>query len=1158
MKASGLRWCRFGWIYKTEAGSCKRCRFKPGAFILAYASAAILTLPAQAQNPVPTPPRPNPPTPTPIPAIVPAVPVTQPAPITQSAPTTIVLDSFDSVSHWTTAPADGVEISVHPESNGAHGGAMRVDFDFHGHGGYAVIRRPLSLTLPPNYEISFAIRGDAPTNTLEFKMIDSTGENVWWSNNPNFQFPKDWQTITRKKRQISFAWGPTANRELKRFAAIEIAITAGSGGKGSIWLDDLVITLLEPDTRFYPFPRVTASSQSQGYDVGRATDTDQTTGWRSAPLRVNPAPGGGASVTPGSVPPGAETIDIDFQRRREFGGLVIGWEPGRRANSYEVQGSPDGQKWRTLYTVNRSSVPPLATTVVASSNKTAIAASPLFRDYLYMPESDERFLRIVLKSPEGASGYGIRDIAIKPIDWAASENDLFMAIARESPRGSYPRPFSSEQSYWTVIGVDRDSAEALINEEGMIEVGRGQFSIEPFIYADGKLITWNDVTTSVASSPEALPLPQVTWTAKDLDLTINAFAAGPSDSSVLYARYRITNTSKRVKRLTFFVALRPFQVNPPWQFLNRPGGVARVDTISLQGSSVRVTGNKFVRSLNSPSGFAAVTFDEGNIVDWLRAGKLPVPISVTDPSGHASAAFSYQLELNPRATSSPIDIAVALHGGDRNLTLLPGQGERLASTQLEKTQTEWREKLGRVTITLPPSASRYTATMRAQLAHILINRDGPAIQPGSRSYSRSWIRDGSLTSAALLRLGHAAEVKEFMEWFARYQYDNGKVPCCVDEHGATPVPENDSHGEFIYLVGEYYRHTRDKGELEKMWPHVVKAVAYMDSLRHERMTEQYTVGANRPFYGLLPQSISHEGYSAKPMHSYWDDFFALRGFKDATFIARELEKPEAAQFAQIRNSFRANLFESIRQVVMLRRIDYIPGSVELADFDATSTTIAVSPVGEAGRLPGPLLMRTFEKYFQEARARARGSKPWDSYTPYELRTVGTHIQLGQRARAHELLDFFFTHQRPAAWHQWAEVVYRDPKTPKFIGDMPHTWVGSDYIRSFLDMLAFERESDSALVIGAGVRDDWVKEPGVRVTNLSTQYGPLNYDMRSSGNVVTVNLRAGLRMPPGGIVVWSPLEQPILSAWVDGVAAPIKGSEVRVRKLPAIVTIRYPR
>ncbi len=1112
----------------------------------------IFGLQAQAQNPAPTAPpsNPPPPTPTPIPAVVPATPVVQ------TTASTIVLDAFDSVSQWTVTPAEGVEISVHPDSNGVHGKAMRVDFDFHGHGGYAVIHRPLTLVLPSNYEFSFAIKGDAPTNTLEFKMIDSTGENVWWSNNPNFQFPKDWQTFARKKRQISFAWGPTADKELKRFSAIELAITAGSGGKGSIWLDDLAVTPLEPATKFYPFPRVTASSQSSGYDIGRVIDADQSTSWRSAPVRVSSTTAGGTST--GTIPPGAETVDFDFQRRREFGGLVIAWEPGRRANSYEVQGSVDGQKWQTLRRVSRTSVSPYAETVM-SAGKVAVASSPLFRDYLYMPESDARFLRIILDSPQNKNGYGIRDIAIKPLEWAATENDFFMAIAKESPKGSYPRPFLSEQSYWTVIGVDRDSAEALINEEGMIEVGRGQFSIEPFLFADGKLIAWSDVKTSVASSPEALPLPQVTWSSKDLDLNISAFAGGASDSSVLYARYRITNTSKRAKRVTLYLAIRPFQVNPPWQFLNLPGGVARVDTISIQGSSAHVSGNKFVRSLASPSGFGAVTFDEGNIVDWLRAGKLPGIGTVSDPTGHASAAFSYQLELGARATSSPIDIAVPLHGGDINLAQLPGQGERAVGAQLEKTQTEWREKLGRATIVLPASASRYTETMRTQLADVLINRDGPAIQPGSRSYSRSWIRDGSLTSTALLRLGHAPEVTEFLEWYAPYQYANGKVPCCVDEHGATPVPENDSHGEFIYLVGEYYRHTRDKAELEKMWPHVVKAVAYMDSLRHERMTEAYTVGANKPFYGLLPQSISHEGYSAKPMHSYWDDFFALRGFKDAAFIAKELDKPEAGQFAQIRSSFRSNLFESIRQVVITRRIDYIPGSVELADFDPTSTTIAVSPGGEAGRLPGPLLARTFDKYFQSTRDRSLGYKPWDAYTPYELRNVGVFVQLGQRSKAHELLDFFFRDQRPAAWHQWAEVVYRDPKTPKFIGDMPHTWVGSDYIRSFLDMLAFERESDSSLVIGAGVKDDWVKQdPGVRVANLSTQYGLLNYDMRASGNTVTVNLRVGLRMPPGGIVIWSPLEQPILSAWVDGVPSAVKGSEVRVRKLPAIVTIRYPR
>jgi hypothetical protein len=125
--------------------------------------------------------------------------------------------------------------------------------------------------------------------------------------------------------------------------------------------------------------------------------------------------------------------------------------------------------------------------------------------------------------------------------------------------------------------------------------------------------------------------------------------------------------------------------------------------------------------------------------------------------------------------------------------------------------------------------------------------------------------------------------------------------------------------------------------------------------------------------------------------------------------------------------------------------------------------------------------------------------------------------------------------------------------------MPHTWVGSDYIRSFLEMFAYERESDSTIVITAGVKDDWItQEPGVRVSNLSTSYGLLNYDAKAYGRTVNVNIKALTKLPPGGIVVWSPLEQPILSAAIDGVPTAVKGNEIRVRKLPATVSVRYAR
>ena len=531
-----------------------------------------------------------------------------------------------------------------------------------------------------------------------------------------------------------------------------------------------------------------------------------------------------------------------------------------------------------------------------------------------------------------------------------------------------------------------------------------------------------------------------------------------------------------------------------------------------------------------------------------------------DTFGHASGALAYTANLDS-GTVSVVEIALPLHPASVSSV----ERERLLGARAPRDRGAdarriWRDALERVTIELPPSASRVVNSLYANLGYVLVNRDHAGLQPGSRSYERSWIRDGSLEATALLRMGRPDVAREFLEWYAGFQYGNGKIPCCVDSRGADPVPEHDSHGEFIYLAAEYWRHTHDRAVAERMWPHVASAAAYLDTLRRQRLTPEFQSGDKRAFYGILPPSISHEGYSAKPMHSYWDDFFALRGLKDAVELAHALGRPEEASLVALRDEFRRDLYASIQLAMSQHRIDFIPGAADLGDFDATSTTIAVSPVGELGRMPESVaraLDRTFERYWTEFVARRDGTKPWDAYTPYELRSVGTMVRLGQRDRAHQLLDWFFTHQRPAGWYQWAEVVWKDPTTPKFIGDMPHTWVGTDYVRSVLDMFAYERESDSSLVLGAGVLESWVAErPGVTVRKLSTHYGPVSYTMRREPGSARVSIQTGTRIPPGGIVVHSPFTQTPRQALVNGVAGTGPSTAIAVvRSLPAEVVFR---
>jgi hypothetical protein len=292
------------------------------------------------------------------------------------------------------------------------------------------------------------------------------------------------------------------------------------------------------------------------------------------------------------------------------------------------------------------------------------------------------------------------------------------------------------------------------------------------------------------------------------------------------------------------------------------------------------------------------------------------------------------------------------------------------------------------------------------------------------------------------------------------------------------------------------------------------------------------------------------------MHSYWDNFWALKGYTGAIALATALGRhADARRLEQQREEFRTDLAASLRHAIAAHGIDYLPGCAELGDFDPTSSTIALAPGGEAPRVPRALLTQTFERYWREFVARRDGQKAWEDYTPYEIRTIGTFVRLGWRDRAHALLDFFLAGRRPVGWNQWPEVVGRDPRQPRFIGDMPHGWVASDFIRAALDLFVYEREDDAALVLAAGVRPEWLEGNGVTVTDVRTPYGPLGYSLKRDGERVVLELPAGAPTPPGGLVLaWPGTQPPPRAVRVNGTPATWQGAELRIRELPATVVI----
>jgi hypothetical protein len=125
--------------------------------------------------------------------------------------------------------------------------------------------------------------------------------------------------------------------------------------------------------------------------------------------------------------------------------------------------------------------------------------------------------------------------------------------------------------------------------------------------------------------------------------------------------------------------------------------------------------------------------------------------------------------------------------------------------------------------------------------------------------------------------------------------------------------------------------------------------------------------------------------------------------------------------------------------------------------------------------------------------------------------------------------------------------------------MPHTWVGAEYIRAIRTMLVYEREEDRALVIAAGIRPEWLdNDTGVGVKRLPTHLGALNYRLRKTDEqTLQLDLTGDLTVPPGGIVLRSPLPSPIAAVTVNGIEhETFDADEVRIDTFPAVVEIGH--
>ncbi|MCA0446298.1 MAG: hypothetical protein LCH54_08710 [Bacteroidetes bacterium] len=1105
---------------------------------------------------------------------------------------TRILDDFSEISGWVSGQSDGVTASL---SRGSQ--SLVLSYDLSKAKGYAFTSKPFDLELPSDYELTFSLSGTPVTNTIEFKLIDEFG-NTWWRPFTGFKVSSEPKTLSVKSKDVSYAWGPKAVAELKRLSRIEIVMTSLEGGKGDLLISDLKLTNLgyaktdfksvvsgkELDSetgksltdgslatgwlitesgkksvslKFLQIQKVAGLEIRQtGSPLKKVkvyllngkkeklVFSDETGVWDGRIIRWNPVSADGlkleAELEKGTelkevIPVGDEDVFLvdgtgsskisdgqlktgnslssgqillTFKRPTSVGALQLFWGKKFPAD-YSVELSDDRIHFSQVFTRTRGNGG---------------------KDEVIFQDARPSVIRIKWNSPKIVD---LKEILVSGSEAAGDANKQFTALAKDSKRGEYPRFFTGEMSYWTVSGVDGDQREALFNEDGAFEVGMENLSLEPFLRLGKERITWADVKPVQSLEQGYFPIPSVTWTGKPVELSTELLSVGTAGNTGQLVRYRMVNTSKKIQNGELVVAFRPFQVNPPWQNVNRlvEGGLARIHSGKWENSKWILNDSVSILPVSKPAQTGITRFRDADIAGMVQSGKFPTEKEMKDPDGLLSGGLIYPFSLKPDESTEVIVSVPWSAEKEKEFRDGAANPSEFYSKQKSKLISSWSEKLNRTSFLVPPAGEKMLNTFRSYLAYIFINRDGPRIQPGSRSYLRSWIRDGSMTSAGLLQTGNPKEVKAFLDWFTPNVFPSGRVPCVVDQRGADAVPENDSNGELLYAFAHYFQYTGDTAFVKKHWPILVRAADYIITMRNERKTPAYE---GTRYFGLVPESISHEGYSAKAMHSHWDNFFSLKGLKDASFLADVLgDKTLAEKYKTESVDYRKDILASIAKTQSEMGIAYIPGCAELGDFDATSTSIALYPGDEKDELKSTGLQATFDRYSEFVDSRLLPTSTWNDYTPYEIRNTHSFILLGQKERAFKTFDFLFKDQRPQAWNQWAEIVWRNEREGRWIGDMPHTWIGSDYLHAFRSMFVFENESKKELVLAAGIPDDWLNSPfPIGIENAFTLFGNVSWEAEKVSNGIEIRVDGNLK-PGTRLIVKSPLSKDLKAVLVNG-------------------------
>ena len=242
--------------------------------------------------------------------------------------------------------------------------------------------------------------------------------------------------------------------------------------------------------------------------------------------------------------------------------MSIRWDQDRRPRAFDLRAAPATAKtWRNCF-FDRS-----------RGGETT---------YVYLPQPVPASSGSTLGRACGAQGFGIVCIEVQALRVFPLPQRLFQRDSPASSRRSLSEVSPGSPDLLDPVGTGADVTQALFNEEGMVEVDKGAFSIEPLLFVDGRLITWADVALTQDTGARLSADPILAVADRRSDLVHHRLCDRCSEASIsLHSLPNRRTARMRSAQVRLFAAIRPFQVTPTWQNWRRFGGVSRDHRVGL-------------------------------------------------------------------------------------------------------------------------------------------------------------------------------------------------------------------------------------------------------------------------------------------------------------------------------------------------------------------------------------------------------------------------------------------------------------------------------------------------------------------------------------------------------------------------------------------------